>query len=110
VLPFPTALVAGPHDAGDEATTKVLYVGTMAVGALLLGLIAVVISRHRELRDSSETPDSVHAFGTCAAFVLALVVMLAVPATSYWPLLLLMVSDRLISLVTSRSNVVRRSH
>ena len=110
VLPFPTALVAGPHDAGNEAITKLLYVGTMAVGALLLGLIAVVISRHRELRDSSETPDPVHAFGTCAAFVLALVVMLVVPATGYWPLLLLMVSDRLISLVTARSNAPRRSH
>jgi hypothetical protein len=44
----------------------------------------------------------VHAFGTCAAFVVALAVMLAIPATSYWPLLLLSVSDRRGALVSAR--------
>lgn len=102
VLPFPTALVAAPHGTGDAALTKVLYVGTMAVSALLLGLMAVVIARHRELRDTDDAPDPVHAFGTCAAFVVALAVMLAIPATSYWPLLLLSVSDRFGALVSAR--------
>jgi uncharacterized membrane protein len=110
VLPFPTALVAGPHDAGGEAITKVLYVGTMAVGALLLGLMAVVISRHPELRDAAESPDPVHAFGTCVVFLVALALMLAVPATSYWPLALLAVQERLTSLVATRRNGLRRSH
>jgi uncharacterized membrane protein len=110
VLPFPTALVAGPHDAGGEAITKVLYVGTMAIGALLLGLMAVVISRHPELRDAAESPDPVHAFGTCVVFLVALALMLAVPATSYWPLALLAVQERLTSLVTTRRNGVRHSH
>ena len=36
VLPFPTALVAG-HDASNQATTKILYVGTMAASSLVLG-------------------------------------------------------------------------
>jgi uncharacterized membrane protein len=109
VLPFPTALVAGPHDSGGESITKVLYVGTMSLSALLIGLVAVVISRHRELRDSAEAPDPLHAFGTCVVFLVALLVMLAAPATSYWPLALLAVPDRLTSLVTRR-NPDRRNH
>lgn len=109
VLPFPTALVAAPHGAGDEPLTKALYVGTMAISALLLSLMAVVIARHPELRDTDEAPDPVHAFGTFAAFVVALLVMLALPATSYWPLLLLAVSDRLGAVVSARLTT-RRTH
>jgi uncharacterized membrane protein len=97
VLPFPTALIAGPGDAGAQAITKILYVGTMAIGSLLLGLVCLVVARHRELRDSADAPDPVRAFGTGAVFLLALGVMLAVPATSYWPLLLLVVSGRMVS-------------
>jgi uncharacterized membrane protein len=98
VLPFPTALVAAPGNAGAQAITKVLYVGTMAVGSLVLGLICLVIARHDELRDSPELPHVAGAFGTAAAFLVALAVMLVVPATDYWPLLLLIVSDRVVGL------------
>jgi uncharacterized membrane protein len=97
VLPFPTALVAGPGNAGEQAITKILYVGTMAVGSFVLGLVCLVVARHDELRDSADVPDAVRAFGTTATFVLALGVMLLVSGASYWPLLLLVVSDRLIS-------------
>jgi uncharacterized membrane protein len=97
VLPFPTALVAGPHDAGDQAATKILYVGTMAVSSFVLGLVSVVITRHAELRESSEVPDVLAAFATTAAFVVALLVMVLVPATSYWPLLLLAVPSRAVT-------------
>jgi hypothetical protein len=38
----------------------------------------------------------VGSFGTAAAFVVALAVMVVVPDTSYWPLLLLVVSDRIV--------------
>jgi uncharacterized membrane protein len=104
VLPFFTALVAGPGDAGEQAITKILYVGTMAVGSFVLGLASLLISRHPELRDSSDSPDVVVTFATAATFVVALVVMLVAPATSYWPLLLLVVSDN----VVSWGRVVRR--
>ena len=97
LLPFPTALVAGPHGAGEEAITKILYVGTMAIGSFVLGMVCVVITRHPELRDSPEIPDPAAAFGTAVTMVVALAVMLAVPATSYWPLLLLGVSNRVTS-------------
>jgi hypothetical protein len=36
-------------------------------------------------------------FATAATFLVALVVMLVVPVTSYWPLLLLVVSDNVVS-------------
>jgi TMEM175 potassium channel family protein len=99
VLPFPTALVAAPGDAGNQATTKLLYVGTMALGSWALALAALVITRHPELRDSPEEPHVAGAFGTAGTLVLALVIMLLIPAASYWPLLLLLLSDRLVSVV-----------
>jgi uncharacterized membrane protein len=97
VLPFPTALVAGPGDAGGQAITKIVYVGTMAVGSLVLGLVCLVIAHDDGLRDSAEVPDPVRAFGTSLIFLVALGVMLTLPATSYWPLLLLLASNRLIA-------------
>jgi uncharacterized membrane protein len=101
-LPFPTALVAG--NTGHEPVTKTLYVGTMAVSALVLALLCLVIGRHPELRDSAETPDHVLAFATFAAFVVALVMMLVLPGVSYWPLLVLLVPDRLVRLWRGRGH------
>ncbi len=101
VLPFPTALVAG--DTSHQTVTKMLYVGTMAVSALVLALICVVIRRHPEICDSDESPDPVRAFAMCAAFVVALAVMLVFPGLSYWPLLLLLLPDRLVKLWRGRS-------
>ena len=100
VLPFPTALVAG--STGQQAVTKLLYVGTMAVSALILAVICVVIRRHPEIRDSAESPDHVRAFAMCGAFVLALGVMVMIPSLSYWPLLLLLLPDRLVPLWRGR--------
>jgi uncharacterized membrane protein len=96
VLPFFTALVAA-GSAGEQATTKILYVGTMALGSCVLGVASLVISRHPELRDSPDAPDVAVTFAIAATFVVALVVMLVVPATGYWPLLLLVVSDNVVS-------------
>lgn len=94
VLPFPTALVAG--STGHEGLTKSLYVGTMTLSALVLALLCVEIGRHREVRDSPDVPDATRAFAVVVTFVLALAVMLLVPFFSYWPLLLLLLPQRLI--------------
>jgi len=89
-LPFPTSLVAATdHDAG----AKILYIGTMAVSSLVLTLIAVVIGRDRSLRDTDETPGVVQSSATTLAFLVALVITLLFPATSYWPLLVLALVD-----------------
>jgi len=52
-LPFPTALLP---DSGNEAITKVLYMGTPGVSSACLVLLALAISRNRSLRDSDERP------------------------------------------------------
>lgn len=97
VLPFPTALVSGPSGAGNQAVTKLIYVGTMAVSSLVLSLVCLEVTRHDDLRDSPESSDPLGSFAVCATFLVALAVMLLVPATSYWPLLLLALPDRLVA-------------
>ena len=96
VLPFPTALVAG-HDASNQATTKILYVGTIAASSLVLGLICLDLARHDWIRDSDDRPDEVRAFATFVAFAVILALMLAAPRLSYWPLLLLVLPDRVVA-------------
>jgi uncharacterized membrane protein len=96
VLPFPTALVAG--STGHQAVTKLLYIGTMAVSALILALVCLVIRSHPEIRDSAESPDVLHAFSVFAVFVVALALMLWFPGLGYWPLVLLMLPYRVIRL------------
>jgi uncharacterized membrane protein len=96
VLPFPTSLVA---QAGEQAATKVLYIGTMAASAVCLSLISWRIARTPQIRDAEVGPDPAIAVATAVTFLVALVVSLLVPSTSYYPLLLLLVSDRVVALL-----------
>lgn len=93
VLPFPTALVASP--GGDEAITKVIYVGTMAVSVLLVAAVRLEIRRHPELTDG--TPDDATSDGlvTAGLMLLALGVMVLFPGLSYYPMLLLVLGGPL---------------
>ncbi len=95
ILPFPTALVA---ESGHQAATKIIYVGTMTLTSAVLTLLGWAIGRNRAVRDTDAKPELAPAISSTLSFALALAVMLAVPQTSYYPLLLLMVSGRLISL------------
>ena len=90
-LPFPTALVA---EAADDAATKVLYIGTMVLSVICLTLVEAYVARHPELTDGQNDTDPVNGAANVAMLALALVITLAVPATSYVPLLLLLVADR----------------
>lgn len=90
VLPFPTALVA---ESGEEAATKTLYIGTMALSALTLALVAVRMAQRPDLRDPGPGPDPLPAAAVVAAFLLALMITLVFPDTGYWPLLLLLLAD-----------------
>jgi uncharacterized membrane protein len=107
LLPFPTALVSAAGGTSGQTTTKVFYVGTMAVSSLVLSLLSREVARHPELRDGVSSTDPMRSFATFAAFVLALAVMLLLPATSYWPLLLLVVSDRVVDLWRRRDGAGR---
>jgi TMEM175 potassium channel family protein len=94
VLPFPTSLVAS---AGGQAPTKVLYVGTMALSILIIATLRGQVRRHPELAGGPGTADDPAYAGplggvvTAGLLLLALAVMLAVPATSYFPILVLLV-------------------
>jgi uncharacterized membrane protein len=87
-LPFPTSLVAS---AGDQTPTKVVYVGTMAVSILVIARLRAEIRAHPELTDGRPTSSPMGGVLTAGLLVLALVVMIAVPATSYFPILVLAV-------------------
>jgi uncharacterized membrane protein len=83
-LPFPTALVAR---AGDQATTKVLYIGTMVVSMAALALMDWVIIRNPQITDGVGLPQMAPAVVDTFLFLLALVVSLTV--IGYLALLLL---------------------
>lgn len=86
-LPFPTALVA---KAGEQPPTKLLYMGTILLSTVLVGLIDQVIASNPEISDGAGPPDAERAIISAALLGLALVVTLAIPDTSYFPLLLLL--------------------
>lgn len=54
---------------------------------------------------AAQVPDVSRSFATGVTFLVALVVMLLAPVSSYWPLLLILASDRVWLLVRS---LVRR--
>ena len=87
VLPFPTSLVA---TAGGQAATKVLYVGTMALSILVIATLRAEVVKHPELTDGSPYRGPLGGVVTAGLLVLALVVMLAIPATGYLPILVLL--------------------
>jgi len=92
-LPFPTSLVAvTDHDP----VAKILYLGTMAVSSVILAFIAWVIRHDASVRDTDEAPDIWQSTGVAVGFLVALAVMLALPSTGYWPLLLLVLTDPIV--------------
>jgi uncharacterized membrane protein len=88
-LPFPTALVA---ERGSQAVTKILYIGTMTLSSVVMGLMAQRVRAVPAIRDGEAATDPVAPWVTAVLFALALAVTLAVPAAGYYPLLLLLLS------------------
>jgi uncharacterized membrane protein len=108
VLPFPTALVA---TAGSDPVTKVFYIGTMALSSALLGLMAWAIGRNRSIRDTDDQPDPAPAVATVVGFCVALAISLTFPATGYYPLLVLLLTDPVThALQRARRGARRPSH
>jgi hypothetical protein len=73
--------------------TKVLYIGTMAVSTIILGVVRAVLVRRPEMTDGHYEADPLVAAANALALVLALVISLLLPAVSYFPLLLLLAAD-----------------
>ena len=99
VLPFPTALVAA---TSHDTLARAFYIGTMAGSSGLLALIAHAIGRDRTLRDTDAGPDHVHATANTLTFLLALVISVVLPSTTYWPLLLLVLVDPVVDQLQGR--------
>ncbi len=85
-LPYSTALVA---QAGDQVTTKVLYIGTMIISTVVIALMDRVIIQNPQITDGAGLPDLNRAVINAMLLLFALVISVSVPATSYLPLLLL---------------------
>jgi uncharacterized membrane protein len=88
-LPFPTALVA---TSGSSALTKLLYIGSMVVSTAVLTLVEAFLVRHPELTDGHDDADPVDGVANVLLLLAALGISVALPATSYFPLLLLLLS------------------
>ncbi|MBZ5736703.1 TMEM175 family protein [Nocardioides mangrovi] len=88
-LPFPTALMA---EAEDNATTKILYIGTLIATMLFLAVFEGYLRAHPELTDADPEHDLDPVVGVVNVLMLliALAITLAIPATSYFPILLLL--------------------
>ncbi len=88
-LPFPTALAA---TAGSQPATKVLYIGTMLLASTLLALMSMRVGAAPAIRDSEHRPDPIPSWTTTAMLALALLLILLIPASGYYPVLLLLLS------------------
>jgi TMEM175 potassium channel family protein len=71
----------------------VLYIGCLAASSVFLAVLAVTVRRDPTVRDPDTLPEVRPAVVTAGLLLLALVVAVAVPATSYYPLLLLLAGD-----------------
>ena len=89
LLPFPTALLP---ETGDEPLTKILYMGTIAASCFCLAAVGRHLDRAGVIRGSG---------GAGLTILVALAISLVIPAAGYWPLLLLLVADRVFDRVAS---------
>jgi len=94
-LPFPTALLA---DAGAQAVTKILYIGTIALNVVFVALMDFVVRRHPEVTDGLGLPNLESALATVVLLVVALIVALLLPGSSYYTLLLVLLDQPVLSL------------
>lgn len=88
-LPFPTALVAAPS---QDLGTRALYIGTMAASAACLAVVAWGLVRNPSLSEENAKPHFTAEIVTFLIMVVALLVSVLVPVTSYFPLFLLLLS------------------
>jgi uncharacterized membrane protein len=98
-LPVPTAIVGQMH---DDAMQKVLYIGTMILASVLLAVTRLYLRAHPELHDlapRSLQRGLVAEFVTVFLFVVALVLALAIPGISYFPMFLLLLTQPVFLLV-----------
>ena len=102
LLPFSTSLV--PVDS-DDPLTKVLYMGTLALGVMFLGLAERVIKHRPDLTDGLGYPDPLDAWVNVGLLLLALAISLLLPAIGYAALLLLLLDGQVSRRIRRRQSV-----
>jgi uncharacterized membrane protein len=94
-LPFPTALLA---NAGSQAVTKLLYIGTIALNVGVVAVMDLLIGRHPTATGGHPPPDLASALTNVILLVVALILALLLPGASYYTLLLLAFDKPILSL------------
>jgi uncharacterized membrane protein len=94
-LPFPTALLA---DAGSQALTKLLYIGTLTVNVAVVAVMDLLVQRNPRVTGGQELPGVASPVINVILLMLALILALLLPGSSYYTLLLLWLDQPLLSL------------
>ena len=102
LLPFATEVAAV---YGTDRLAVAVYVGTMTLSSACLTLLTLLLRRRPRLRraGSADEEDPVRAVLTTGAFVLALLLGVAVPAVGYAALFLMFLPDAARRLLARRA-------
>ncbi|SFB86817.1 Uncharacterized membrane protein [Nocardioides terrae] len=98
LLPFFTELVAA---APDDRTTKVLYFGAITAASACVAVIEMTMRRNPDLVDIGDGTAAARVTGAwvnVGLLIAAAVLSIAVPALSYYPLLLLLADNLVLGL------------
>jgi uncharacterized membrane protein len=105
-VPFPTALLP---DAGSQALTKLLYIGTIALSVAVVAVMDLLVRRNPTVTGGQRLPDLATAVINVILLVVALILTLLLPGSSYYTLLLLWLDQPMLSLWHRRKALRHRN-
>lgn len=94
-LPFPTGMLA---DTGSQTVTKLLYLGTLTLNVAVIAVMDLVIRRNPEVTDGQGLPDLASTLANVFLLLVALILTLVLPGSSYYTLALLFLDKPVLSL------------
>jgi uncharacterized membrane protein len=94
-LPFPTSLLAG---SGSQAVVKLLYIGTITLNVALVAVMDLQIKRNPAVTGGQALPDLASAVVNTMLLVVALILSLLLPGSSYYTLLLLWLDEPVLAI------------
>ncbi|MDL5158340.1 TMEM175 family protein [Actinomycetospora termitidis] len=95
-LPFPAEMVAS---YGEAPLVPALYVGVLLASSVTLVAMAVAMRRTAPEGEAPDRADLERVAGNASCLAVAFVIVVAVPAAGYWPLLLLLVDGPVLAVV-----------
>jgi uncharacterized membrane protein len=94
-LPFPTSLLAG---SGSQAVVKLLYIGTITLNVALVAVMDLQVKRNPAVTGGQALPDLASTVVNTMLLVVALILSLLLPGSSYYTLLLLWLDEPVLAL------------